>query len=516
MWSNFFISDSTSFVTGIPVHFETTSSISVAVTSSFRSLLLVCSLFWQAFSFFSSSRSFPYLSSAALCKSVFLSASSIWVLTLFIASLMSASDVIDAFSFSHWAFKTLILLSSSVTCFVISSTFAFASSESSFFNASRSISSWIFWRIIVSISSGIESISIRNELAASSIKSIALSGRNLSVIYLSDNFAASIIALSSILTPWWTSYFSFKPRKILIVSSTDGSLTITGWKRLSNAGSFSMYFLYSLIVVAPIVLKTPRANIGFSKLPASIEPSVEPAPTTVCNSSMNMTISPFEASTSFNTAFKRSSNSPLNFAPATNAPKSRDINLTSLRLSGTSPLIIRWANPSTIAVLPTPGSPISTGLFFVRLFNTWIILLTSSSLPITGSSFPFLAKSVRSVEYFSKAFIFSSAFFVSTLLLPLISFIIFSIELDVTSFALSNSLILLLSSSVIARRIDSMLTKSSFNFLLSSIASSNNLIVSWLKYKPWLFTGPDSFGKLSILETILLINPWFNSFNSVK
>ena len=61
---------------------------------------------------------------------------------------------------------------------------------------------------------------------------------------------------------------------------------------------------------------------------------------------------------------------------------------------------------------------------------------------------------------------------------------IFSIELDVTSFALSNSLILLLSSSVIARRIDSMLTKSSFNFLLSSIASSNNLIVSWLKYKP--------------------------------
>ena len=96
-----------------------------------------------------------------------------------------------------------------------------------------------------------------------------------------------------------------------------------------------------MIVVAPIVLKTPRANIGFSKLPASIEPSVEPAPTTVCNSSMNMTISPFEASNSFNTAFKRSSNSPLNFAPATNAPKSRDINLTSLRLSGTSPLIIR-------------------------------------------------------------------------------------------------------------------------------------------------------------------------------
>ena len=34
--------------------------------------------------------------------------------------------------------------------------------------------------------------------------------------------------------------------------------------------------------------------------------------------------------------------------------------------SGTSPATIRCASPSTIAVLPTPGSPISTGLFFVR------------------------------------------------------------------------------------------------------------------------------------------------------
>ena len=37
------------------------------------------------------------------------------------------------------------------------------------------------------------------------------------------------------------------------------------------------------------------------------------------------------------------------------------------KLSGTSLLTIRWAIPSTIAVFPTPGSPINTGLFFVRL-----------------------------------------------------------------------------------------------------------------------------------------------------
>ena len=38
--------------------------------------------------------------------------------------------------------------------------------------------------------------------------------------------------------------------------------------------------------------------------------------------------------------------------------------------SGTSPRTILCANPSTIAVLPTPGSPISTGLFFVRRDRT--------------------------------------------------------------------------------------------------------------------------------------------------
>jgi hypothetical protein len=39
----------------------------------------------------------------------------------------------------------------------------------------------------------------------------------------------------------------------------------------------------------------------------------------------------------------------------------------SFKFSGTSPLIILWAIPSAIAVLPTPGSPIKIGLFFVLL-----------------------------------------------------------------------------------------------------------------------------------------------------
>ena len=44
--------------------------------------------------------------------------------------------------------------------------------------------------------------------------------------------------------------------------------------------------------------------------------------------------------------------------------------------------------PSTMAVLPTPGSPISTGLFLVRRDSTWMTRRISSSRPMTGSSLP--------------------------------------------------------------------------------------------------------------------------------
>jgi hypothetical protein len=62
--------------------------------------------------------------------------------------------------------------------------------------------------------------------------------------------------------------------------------------------------------------------------------------------------------------------------------------LLVLQASGTSPLTMRSARPSAIAVLPTPGSPISTGLFLVRRDSTWMVRRISSSRPITGSSLP--------------------------------------------------------------------------------------------------------------------------------
>ena len=89
-----------------------------------------------------------------------------------------------------------------------------------------------------------------------------------------------------------------------MASSTDGSSTMTGWKRRSRAASFSMCLRYSSSVVAPIMCSSPRASIGLSMLPASMAPSAAPAPTTVCSSSTNSRMRPSAALTSLSTALQ--------------------------------------------------------------------------------------------------------------------------------------------------------------------------------------------------------------------
>ena len=190
-----------------------------------------------------------------------------------------------------------------------------------------------------------------------------------------------------------------------------GSPTITGWKRRSSAASFSMCLRYSSSVVAPTQRSSPRASIGLSRLAASTAPSAAPAPTIVCSSSRNRMIVPcglgdlLEHAPSGGPRTRRGTS-----APAISAPMSSAITRRSRSDSGTSPETIRWARPSTIAVLPTPGSPISTGLFLVRRESTWITRRISSSRPITGSSLPCSASSVRSRPKRSSASYFSSGF----------------------------------------------------------------------------------------------------------
>ena len=204
-------------------------------------------------------------------------------------------------------------------------------------------------------------------------------------------------------TLWWASYFGAMPRRMATVSSTLGSPTNTCWKRRSSAGSFSMFSRYSSSVVAPIRRSSPRASMGLSILPASMEPSAAPAPTMVWISSMKVIICPSAFLISSSTLFRRSSNSPRYLEPATMEPRSSEISFLFCRVVGTSPATMRCARPSTTAVLPTPGSPISTGLFLVRRDRIWMTRRISWSRPITGSSLPSFAAAVKSVEYFSKA-----------------------------------------------------------------------------------------------------------------
>ena len=193
------------------------------------------------------------------------------------------------------------------------------------------------------------------------------------------------------------------------MSLISGSPTLTGWKRRSSAASFSMCLRYSSRVVAPTraVRRGPAsASAGWRRRPRLRRRRRRRS----CAARRGRGRSgPPPPATSPRTAFSRSSNSPRYFAPARSVPMSSAITRRSRRLSGTSPSTIRWASPSTIAVLPTPGSPISTGLFFLRRERTWITRRISSSRPITGSRFPARASAVRSRPNFSSAWTLSSA-----------------------------------------------------------------------------------------------------------
>mmetsp|Transcript_40636 Transcript_40636/g.96538 ORF Transcript_40636/g.96538 Transcript_40636/m.96538 type:complete len:363 (+) Transcript_40636:1197-2285(+) len=278
-----------------------------------------------------------------------------------------------------------------------------------FSSDSLSISSLRTWRSMASRAMGLDVISIFSLAAASSMRSIALSGRKRSAMYRSLSTAASTSALSLMRTPWWSSYRSLRPRRMDTVSATVGWSTSTCWKRRSSAGSFSMYFLYSSSVVAPMHRSSPLPSIGLSRLPASIAPFVAPAPTTVWISSMKRMMRG-SAATSSRTLLSRSSNSPRYFVSATRRPSWREMRRFPCRLAGTSPEAILCARPSTMAVLPTPGSPSRHGLLLRRRTRIRIVLSSSLSRPIIGSRQPSSACSVRSVPHSLSTLFFPSRF----------------------------------------------------------------------------------------------------------
>ena len=194
---------------------------------------------------------------------------------------------------------------------------------------------------------------------------------------------------------WYASYFGAIPFRISTVSATDGSSTVTAWKRRSSAASFSMDLRYSFSVVAPTHCSSPRARAGFRMFAASIAPSAPPAPTIVWISSRKRMMFPARLVSSM-TFFRRSSNWPRYCVPATSRAMSSATTRFACMRSGTSPRWIACASPSTTAVFPTPASPMRTALFFVRRERIWTMRFSSFARPITGSSWPCRARSVRS------------------------------------------------------------------------------------------------------------------------
>ena len=169
-----------------------------------------------------------------------------------------------------------------------------------------------------------------------------------------------------------------------MVAISSGSSTLTGRKRRSKAGSFSIYLRYSSRVVAPRICNSPLPRAGLKIFAASMAPSAAPAPTMVCISSTKRITSLLRL-ISASRSRNRSSNSPRYLVPATRLAILRLTSRLSFNWGGTFPAAIRWARPSAMAVLPTPGSPMSAGLFLFFRLRIPTTASISRSLPITGS-----------------------------------------------------------------------------------------------------------------------------------
>ena len=166
--------------TGIPVQRLTTAAISWSVTSS-RSIAPADACAASA-SCFSSPGMRPYWISPAFAKSPDRCACSNSSRAPSSASLIFASPAILSFSACQRVVSAPDCSSRLANSPSSVPSRSFDAASVSRFSASRSILSCMIRRSRFSISSGLDSTSIRNRDAASSIRSIALSGKNRSAI----------------------------------------------------------------------------------------------------------------------------------------------------------------------------------------------------------------------------------------------------------------------------------------------------------------------------------------------
>ena len=186
-------------------------------------------------------------------------------------------------------------------------------------------------------------------------------------------------------------------------ASTLGSSTITGWKRRSSAASDSTYLRYSSKVVAPMHCSSPRASSGliielrveraFGGAGADERVQLVDEENDVARAALDFVENALDAAFEF-AAILRAGNE--------RSEREREHALVCAATRERCRRRCVGPSPSTIAVLPTPGSPTSTGLFLLRRARIETTRSISSSRPMTGSSLPARASSVRSREKFGQ------------------------------------------------------------------------------------------------------------------
>mmetsp|Transcript_3159 Transcript_3159/g.8069 ORF Transcript_3159/g.8069 Transcript_3159/m.8069 type:complete len:219 (+) Transcript_3159:1031-1687(+) len=218
MANTLLFSESSILFAGIPVHTLITLAISSATTSSRNSFASSASpppsasckarsssSGFAASSLASKSGNVPYLSSAALLRSYSLSAFSISNCTSAIFSASSFTPSTASRSAFHRAVRSAC---SSYSSSSFDSNFCRRCTSATFwfFSASdlmlkRSISSWMMRRSTSSRTVGLDVSSFFSFAQASSMRSMALSGKNLSGKYRLLNLAAASSASSRMRTP---------------------------------------------------------------------------------------------------------------------------------------------------------------------------------------------------------------------------------------------------------------------------------------------------------------------------
>ena len=174
--------------TGIPVQRSTTDAIWFGRTAS--STITSLPAFSAFSSFFSNSGITPYCNSPIRAKSPARFACSNSIRILSSSSFISRAPASLSRSACHLAVIAALSSRSFISSLFKLNKRSLDASSFSNFNASASICFCNNSRSIVSSSSGLLSTSMRNRDAASSIKSMALSGKNLSEMYRSLKIAA--------------------------------------------------------------------------------------------------------------------------------------------------------------------------------------------------------------------------------------------------------------------------------------------------------------------------------------